>query len=210
MLTPTDEELLREYVAGRAAGFELLVRRHGSSVYQFAQRFTHNGAASEDVVQETFLQVSLSASKFEEGRKFRPWLYTIAANKARDWLRGRQRKHEVSLDAGIGAEPDAHKRFVELLHVEAADPSEELEHHDNRRAVRSIVEEMPRGLWEVLVLAYYHHFRYREIGEILGIPLGTVKSRLHAAIAYFGERYREVHQTRPNAARRIDDLDENH
>jgi RNA polymerase sigma-70 factor (ECF subfamily) len=99
---PTDEQLLEEYLQGKTASFELLVRRHASELYQFAVRFTGDAMAAEDVVQETFLQVHHSAGDFDRSRRFKPWLFTIAANKARDHLRRLSRRREVSFEAQIG------------------------------------------------------------------------------------------------------------
>lgn len=186
---------MREYAAGRVESFELLVRRHAPSVYQFALRFTRSAAASEDVVQETFLQVSLSAATFDVSRRFRPWLFTIAANKARDYLRHRQRRRELPLEAPLD-DPDSSRRFLDMLVRDEDEARDELESDERRRVVRAAVESMPPQLWEVLVLSYYHRFRYREIAEILDIPLGTVKSRLHSAVAAFAERYRELTEQR--------------
>ena len=95
MNIPTDEQLLADYLAGQTDGFELLVRRHSPELFRFLARFTGNAAAAEDVVQEAFLQVHLSAASFDRTRRFKPWLFTIAANKARDLLRSRGRRPEV-------------------------------------------------------------------------------------------------------------------
>lgn len=192
MDAPTDQRLLQEYLDGKAGSFELLVRRHTRELYQFVLRFTGDSVAAEDVVQETFLQVYSSAQTFDPHRRFKPWLFTIAANKARDALRRRNRRHEVPLDANIGDENETGRRFVDLLSAEDTDPDEALLADERRQAVRDVVESMPDNLSEVLILAYYHRFPYKEIGEIVGIPLGTVKSRLHSAVVCFGERYREA------------------
>lgn len=189
---PTDEKLLREHLEGKAGSFELLVRRHAQELYQFVLRFMGDSTTAEDVVQEAFLQVHTSAAQFDPSRRFKPWLFTIAANKARDQLRRRSRRREVAFDAQIGEGEDAGRSFIHLLAGDSTTPDESLRLDEQRRVVRSVVEEMPPNLCEVLILAYYHRFPYKEIGEIVGIPLGTVKSRLHAAVLWFGERYREV------------------
>jgi RNA polymerase sigma-70 factor (ECF subfamily) len=186
---PTDEQLLREYVEGNAAGFELLVRRHTQELFQFVLRFTRNSVTADDIVQEAFLQVHSAAASFDPARRFKPWLFTIAANKARDFLRSRNRKREVPLDAPIGQDDSPEKRFIHLMSDPTAEPERDLATEEKRRVVRKIVDELPEKLSEALILAYYHRFPYKEIAEILEIPLGTVKSRLHAAIAIFGERY---------------------
>jgi len=190
---PTDETLLKEYIRGKNSSFELLVRRHAHDLHQFVLRFTGDSIAAEDVVQESLLQVHSSARQFDPARRFKPWLFTIAANKARDYLRRRSRRHEVPFEASVGGdEGGAGQRFVHLLASDEGTPEEELSSEESRRLVKRVIEEMPPHLSEVLILAYYHRFPYKDIGEIVGIPLGTVKSRLHAAVVNFGERYRET------------------
>ena len=196
MNAPTDEELLQEYLDGEPASFELLVRRHTPELYQFAFRLIGDSVAAEDVVQETMLQIHNSAERFDPERRFKPWLFTIAANKARDALRKRRRMREVPFDARVNTYDDASRRFIDLLSADDSVPVEDLVLEEKRRVVRAIVEAMPSRLREVLVLAYYHRFPYKEIGEILAIPLGTVKSRLHAAVVEFAERYRGAVQER--------------
>ena len=192
MSVPSDEKLFREYLDGRAASFELLVRRHAAELFQFVLRFTNDAMAAEDVVQESFLQVHTSAESFDLRRKFKPWLFTIAANKARDHLRRRTRRSELPIDAVVDAADGAGKRFVELLSADAPPVDEALVVEDKRRAVRAAVEAMPEKLREMLILAYYHHFPYQEIAEVVGVPLGTVKSRLHAAVVAFRGAYEAV------------------
>lgn len=188
---PSDERLLAEYLAGRTDRFELLVRRHSEELFQFLTRFIGNAASAEDIVQETFLQVHLSAAQFDRQRRFKPWLFTIAANKARDLLRGRSRRPEVPLDAFVGsADEEAGQRFLDFLADESTAPEAGLVEDERRELVEQIIERMPEHLREVLVLGYYHRFPYKDMADILGIPLGTVKSRLHAAVAHFARAYR--------------------
>ncbi len=192
MHAPTDEQLLREYLSGKPAGFELLVRRHAQELHQFVVRFTGDSMAAEDVVQEAFLQVHHSAADFDSTRRFKPWLFTIAANKARDHLRRLNRRREVPFDAHIGNEADAGQRFIDLLSEEEDLPDEQLAADEKRKLVRAIMDQMPAKLAEVLILAYYHRFPYKDIADIVGIPLGTVKSRLHAAVVHFGRHYKDA------------------
>lgn len=190
MTTPTDEQLLADHVAGQIDGFELLVRRHSQELFRFLVRFTGSSSLAEDVVQEAFLQVHLSAASFDKSRRFKPWLFTIAANKARDLIRSRRRRPEVPLDAQVATDEEEGQRFLDFLADSAAAPSGSLEEQEERAFVQSVMERLPDHLREVLVLSYYHRFPYKEIAEILGVPLGTVKSRLHAAIGQFGQSYR--------------------
>jgi len=189
---PTDEQLLQEYLNGKAASFELLLRRHAPELHHFVARFTGDSIVAEDVVQEAFLQVHSSAGAFDPTRRFKPWLFTIAANKARDYLRKLSRRREVPFDAFIGNENETGQRFLDLLSGGDVLPHEDLLLEEKHTFVRNIVEQIPTRFSEVLILAYYHRFSYKEIAQIVGIPLGTVKSRLHAAIVCFGQRYREA------------------
>lgn len=190
MNTPSDEQLLADYLSGQEEGFELLVRRHSQELFRFLVRFTGSAATAEDIVQETFLQVHLSAASFDRTRRLKPWLFTIAANKARDLMRSRSRRPEVPLDAHVGSAEDEGQRFLDFLADSSNTPSVALEEEEKREFVRSILGKMPEHLREVLILSYYHRFPYKEIADILDVPLGTVKSRLHAAVGQFGLAYR--------------------
>ena len=106
----------------------------------------------------------------------------------------RSRKREVPLDAPIGNPDEAGQRFADLLAGEDPAPEAELELTERRSIVQGIVDSMPEKLSEVLILGYYHRFPYKEIADVVGIPVGTVKSRLHAAVTLFGELYREATQ----------------
>lgn len=196
MNTPTDEELLAEYVGGQSEGFELLVRRHSQELFRFLVRFTGNAAAAEDIVQEAFLQVHLSAASFDRARRFKPWLFTIAANKARDMMRSRSRRPEMPLDAQVASGDEEGQRFLDFLADASHVPSGAMEQSEEQDLVRVILARMPDHLKEVLMLSYYHRFPYKEIADILNVPLGTVKSRLHAAVAAFGQAYKSAAQAR--------------
>jgi RNA polymerase sigma-70 factor (ECF subfamily) len=194
--TPTDEQLLAEYISGQTDAFELIVRRHHAELFRFLVRFAGSAAAAEDIIQDTFLQVHLSAESFDRSRRFKPWLFTIAANKARDYLRSRGRRPEVPLDAQIGGDDEQGQRFLDLLGETAELPADTMEREEEQAFVRSVLADMPSHLREVLTLSYFHRFPYKEIAEILQVPLGTVKSRLHAAVGHFAQAYKAALQQR--------------
>lgn len=184
----SDEELLREHLAGKPAAFDALVARYIEDLYSFFERFVGNGAAAEDLVQETFLQVHLAAGAFDPTRTFKPWLYTIAANKGRDHLRARGRRPTQSLDVATGH--DETMTAGSLLQAKSPDLGEQVDGDARRRLVRLIVDELPEPQKLILVLGYFHRLPYSEIADILGVPVGTVKSRLHAAVNKFGDLWR--------------------
>ncbi len=180
-----DEELLADHLAGRAGAFDSLVARYADDLYGFLFRFVGSAAVADDLVQETLLQVHTAAGAFDPTRTFRPWLYTIAANKARDYLRGRGRRVEQSLDAR-GPDEDRPGQ-IDSLASEEASPVETSDAEETREVVRGLIARMPENLRLILMLGYYEQLPYAEIAEILGIPVGTVKSRLHAAVTQFAK-----------------------
>jgi RNA polymerase sigma-70 factor, ECF subfamily len=186
----TDEEMLAAYRTGDHNSFASLVERYQRELFHFLVRFLGDRAAAEDIFQETFLQVHQSADQFDPQRRFRPWLFTIAANKARDLMRSQARRPTNPLQATINANDDDSGQFIDLMQSDAPMPGEALEREELQKVVQTTVEAMPEHLREILLLSYFHQFPYKEISEILKIPLGTVKSRLHAAVAYFAERWK--------------------
>lgn len=190
-----DEQLLTAFLGGSEIAFAALVERYGGELFQFVFRFVRSAAAAEDVVQETFVQVYQSAAGFNPERRFRPWLFTIAANKARDYLRSRSRKREVPLTTGSSSDSEEIS-YLDFLADESPAPGVRLEADEQRAIVRRIIEQMPDNLREMLILGYFQRFSYKEMAEILSIPLGTVKSRLHTAVSYFADLYQQEEQKR--------------
>jgi RNA polymerase sigma-70 factor, ECF subfamily len=186
----TDEDLLAAYRKGDRAAFSRLVDSYQRELFHFLIRFVGDRAAAEDIFQESFLQVHQSAAQFDPQRRFRPWLFTIAANKARDYLRAQSRRPANQLQAAITPSNDDSGEFIDLLKSDEISPSEPMEKRELQELVQKTVMEMPANFREILLLSYFHQFPYKQIGEILDIPLGTVKSRLHAAVAFFADRWR--------------------
>lgn len=180
-----DEDLLADHVAGRADAFEWLVARYAEDLFGFFQRFVGSASQADDLVQETFLQVHLSAGSFDPERKFKPWLYTIASNKARDFMRSRRRRATHSLD-GLPGDPDRPVPGV-LLEADQPTAAEHVASQEQREQVRELVAVMPEHQRAVLILGYFQKLPYAEIAEVLQIPVGTVKSRLHAAVNHFAK-----------------------
>jgi len=192
----TDEQLLEAYRFGDRLSFSQLVDRYQRELFHFLVRFLGDRAAAEDVFQETFLQVHQSAEQFDPQRRFRPWLFTIAANKARDLMRSQARRPTNPLQASISPGDDESGQFIDLMEASAPMPSEPLEQEELQRLVQGTVMGMPEHLREILLLSYFHQFPYKQISDILQIPLGTVKSRLHAAVAYFADRWRMQNESK--------------
>ncbi len=188
----SDAELLTRYTAGEEAAFREIVNRYKNSLYAFLRQFLNRHDLVEDVFQETFLQLYASRNSFDTSRPLRPWLFTIAANKAKDALRKWQRTSAVP----IGTMADSQDlSFDDMLNTVTSDrtmPYEELQKDETAQRVRQIITDMPENLREILILAYFQGFSYKQMAQILSIPIGTVKSRLHTAVGRFAKEWKAL------------------
>jgi RNA polymerase sigma-70 factor (ECF subfamily) len=186
----SDSELLARFSAGEEAAFREIVNRYRNSLYAFLRQFLNRHDLVEDVFQETFLQLFASRASFDTSRPLRPWLFTIAANKAKDALRKWQRTSAVSIGT-IGDQEDL--SFDDMLNTVTSDntmPYDELQKNETAKRVGQIIANMPENLREILNLAYFQRFSYKQMAEILSIPIGTVKSRLHTAVGRFAKEWK--------------------
>ena len=195
----SDEDLLIAYRRGDRASFAQLLQRYQRELFHFLVRFTGDRASAEDIFQETFLQVHQSADQFDAQRRFRPWLFTIAANKARDLHRSQVRRQATPLQAAIVPGNEDSGVFIDLMKSTQPTPSEPMERQELQALVQKTVMDMPVNLREILLLSYFHQFPYKQISDILEIPLGTVKSRLHAAVAFFAHRWKMLNQRKSDS-----------
>jgi len=186
----SDEDLFSRYRDSAAPDdFNELVRRYERELFRYLARYLGNSSLAEDVFQNTFLQVHLKRGLYEDGRPVRPWLYSIATHQAVDALRKAGRHPTVSLDRRVASstgESDPGS-LVDLLVAEGSAPLTELQDQERREWMARSVEKLPETLRQTLILAYYQDLKYREIAEVLKIPVGTVKSRLHAALTKLQE-----------------------
>jgi RNA polymerase sigma-70 factor, ECF subfamily len=185
----SDEELMSRYrEAGRDEDFHALVLRYERELYRYLIRYTGDPALAEDVFQNTFLQVHLKRGLYQSGRPVRPWLYAIATHQAIDALRRAGRQATISLDqrAEDGGDFDS-GALIDLLVSDEPGPLAALQGEERRDWVRDSIARLPEVLRQTLILAYYQDLKNREIADVLKIPVGTVKSRLHAAIAKLHE-----------------------
>jgi RNA polymerase sigma-70 factor (ECF subfamily) len=180
---PTDEVLLEAARGGDRDAFDSLVHRYEKELYGYLRRYLGDAVLAEDIFQNTFLKVYEKIHQYEPGRPVRPWLYTIATHQAVDALRRVNRRSAVSLDrkGSPGAEGDQ-SSLADLLVSKDQSPQDALSQEEQKQALRMAVEELPELYREVLLLAYYQEMKYKDIAEVLRVPVGTVKSRLHAAV----------------------------
>ncbi len=189
----SDEDLLGAFRQGRREAFGALVRRYERELYGYLRRYLGDDHLADDVFQNTFLQVYVKGDQYELGRPVKPWLYTIATNQAVDALRRNGRHPAVSLDQTVREAGDGEIRsLIEVLESNASGPLEQVQGDERRNLVRAGVEQLPDFLRQVVILAYYQGLKYRDIADVLDIPVGTVKSRLHAALKRLNEAWTAV------------------
>ncbi|MCD6393367.1 MAG: sigma-70 family RNA polymerase sigma factor [Planctomycetes bacterium] len=185
----TDAELLKRYREGDETAFREIVERYKNPLYSFLRRFLNRQDLVEDVFQETFLQLFASRDSFDTSRPLRPWLFTIAANKAKDALRKMQRHSSMSIGAIADSGDVSVDDVINILTSYKTTPADEVTTEETARRVREVVADMPENLRGILILAYFEQFSYKHMAEILSIPIGTVKSRLHTAVMHFTKRW---------------------
>lgn len=187
---PTDAELLANFTEGDEAAFREIVNRYKNGLYAFLKQFLNRRELVEDVFQETFLQLFTSRDSFDPNRPLRPWLFTIAANKARDALRKWRRTAAVPIGTIADSQELSFDEVLNTITSYTVMPYEELEKNETALRVGRIIANMPENLREILILAYFNKFSYKQMAKILSIPIGTVKSRLHTAVGRFAKEWK--------------------
>jgi RNA polymerase sigma-70 factor (ECF subfamily) len=190
----TDEEVLLRYRETEEPGlFAELVRRYERELYSYLRRFLGSTEMAEDAFQATFLQVHLKCHQFEAGRRVKPWLYAIATNQAIDAGRRNRRHHMVSLDY-LGRRGHAdEKNVVDPMVSLEPSPVTQASDAERNELLRRALDELSDQMRTVVYLVYYQGLKYREAAEVMSIPVGTVKSRLHTAVGRLAEFWSRNH-----------------
>jgi RNA polymerase sigma-70 factor (ECF subfamily) len=172
----TDEELVAKSISGDADSFNELVVRWERPIYALAYRTIGREEDARDVCQETFLRAFRALPGFRGQAKFSSWLYRIALNLCRDWIR-RERRTPV-------VQPPEDMDLIEM--AAAAEPSESIEELVARKDLTRLVEQamalLPEEQRTAIVLKEYHGLTFQEIAELVGCPLSTVKTRLYQGL----------------------------
>ena len=142
--------------------------------------------------ERAFSELVLKCDQFQQGRKLRPWLYTIATNQAIDALRKRRRTQVLSLDQQQQSEAGEASRLVDVLDGGQVPSSTLSGERELSGMARRAVDQLPEPLRNVVQLIYFQGLKYREAAQVLSIPLGTVKSRMQSAMARLGKQFQAV------------------
>jgi len=176
----SDDQLMLEFQKGSEAAFEELVGRYRVPLLNYFYKLLWDRQAAEDCSQEVFCRVFRSRSRYTPSASFAAYLYRIGRNLWIDRYRaGRNAPKAGSLDTEAGASGHS---VGSLVAADTADPSEHLGVEDEFRRVRGALDSLAPELKETLILVKYQGLKYAEAATALGVPIGTVRSRIHAAI----------------------------
>lgn len=182
-----DLELMRRFQAGDVDAFTELYEAHLRGLLNFFFRLCWDRSLAEDFAQEVLLRIYKSASKWEPNAKFTTYLYRIARNYWIDHCRLLStQKENVSLDAKFGSSEDSGS-LIDRLPDDIRPPEHDLDRRELYSAIMKALEQLPDEQRMVFVLSEIEELKYNEIAEIMEIPLGTVKSRMHTAIGKLQE-----------------------
>ncbi len=192
----TDEELVAKSVAGDADSFNQLILRWERPIYALAYRVIGRDEDARDVVQETFLRAFRALPGFKGQAKFSSWLYRIALNLCRDWIRRQKRTPVVAAPEGVDV--------IELAAEQG--PVESIEDLVARNQLSASVavamQKLPEEQRTAIILKEYHGLTFQEIADLQGCPLSTVKTRLYQGLSVLRRDLESQGLTRARAAER--------
>ncbi len=175
----TDNFLMEEVKEGKVEKLAVLFEKYHVQLFNFFLRLTRNRGASEDLVQDVFLRILKYRTTYKGQSKFTVWMYQIARNAHIDYLR--KSKGELSLD----------DQWDEVVKTEPT-PLDRLEHGQDVKLLQEALARLPLKKREVLVLSRYQDMKYKDIAELFGCQIGTIKAHVHRAIKDLGKIYYEL------------------
>ncbi len=176
----SDDKLIKQTLAGQTRAFDELVRRHSRKLHAMLMQMVGSEADAYDIAQEAFVKAFRSLRYFNGQSAFYTWLYSIAANQARNFLRKRKRENSFSLDNDEKGNPHEKNRQLEDGDL-VADPVRQAQLGDLKKKLAAAINELSPAHREVVTLCDIQGMSYTEISELLHISEGTLRSRLHYA-----------------------------
>tara|TARA_B100000586_G_scaffold260609_1_gene227060 strand:- start:52 stop:669 length:618 start_codon:yes stop_codon:yes gene_type:complete len=170
-----DLSLVRRVKKGDYRSFDLLVLKYQSRVIALSNKYVHDHHLAEDIAQETFVKAFKSINSFREESAFYTWLYRIAANTCKNYLSSKKRSKEQSESEMLSTGQDK----LGYLDIPGADsPEEILEAKDLREVILTALSSLPEDIRSAISLREFDNLSYEEISDIIGCPVGTVRSRI--------------------------------
>lgn len=175
------EQVLRRAQQADAGALETLVDAYRSRIYGLLYRLTGSRDVAEDLLQATFLRVVRMLPTYEHSGKFESWLFRIAANLVRDRARKLQRhRRAFASDPTVVPGSEFGPRGVS---AQVSGPEEDIIRRESDERLQASLQKLSDSEREILLLRHYSDLSFREIADILNVPLGTALSRAHRALA---------------------------
>jgi RNA polymerase sigma factor (sigma-70 family) len=185
--SPSDELLMQQLATGNDAVFAPLMHRWEKPLRRFLFRIVLNAADADDLAQEVFVKIYQGRRRFAAGSRFSPWIFSIAANLAKNRLRWRRVRRLVSLDAPGGGERDADSSPPDQADPQAASSADRALNQERAAAVRAAIAKLPVDLRTALVLFEFEEQSHADIAAALGCTPKAVENRLYRARAALRE-----------------------
>ncbi len=177
-MTPSRlDELLERGRRGDAAALSELLTAFTPRIFGMLRRLTNSQEVAEDLLQETVLRVVRTLGAYQHGGKFEAWLFRIAANLARDHLRRRRRR-----GAGYGLDDGPDGQACDLCSSASERPDEQLGRAELGQRLEQSLSRLNEADREIILLRHFSELSFREIADMLQIPLGTALARAHRAL----------------------------
>jgi RNA polymerase sigma-70 factor (ECF subfamily) len=179
----SDEDLMLAFGAGDAAAFDELVSRHKRGLYNFLLRSVHNQSRAEELLQEVFLRVIRAKDRYQRTARFTTWIYTIARNLCVDESRRQKFRRTLPLEAKRkGRGEDSGLSILDVTEAGEVGIDSASEAPKIRERVAAAIENLPDDQREVFVMRQFGGLSFKQIGEAVGAPENTVKSRMRYAL----------------------------
>ncbi len=167
-----DHTLIKQYLKGDEASFEILVQKYMELMYRFVYRYANDAQTAEDITQEVFLKVWRNAKKIDKNKNFKSWLYTVAKNTALDFI-----KKKKAIPFSKFENEQGKNYLTEKLVDNNLLPSKISEGLEFKHNFLIAIGSLSSKYQLVLTLYYYQYLNFREIAEVLKEPINTIKSR---------------------------------
>ncbi len=173
----SDQQLIASYLAGDEKSLEILIHSYLKPIYSFVLRYVGNEQEAEDITQEVFVRAWRNLKKFDQKKKFKTWIFSIAKNASIDFL-----KKKKAIPFSEFENEKGQNILVETLINPAPLPDKLFEQSSVGEILNTVMNHLTSKYRMVLFLRYNDHFTFREIAEALGEPLNTIKSRHRRAL----------------------------
>lgn len=187
---------------GDASAFETLVARHQRGIFNYVLRSVRDRGRSEEVLQEVFLRVVRAKDRYERSAKFTTWVYAIARNLCVDESRRARFRDHQSLDAKRpGRDGDQGATLLSRMPAPDVPTDAAAEAPKLRRRLADAVDALPDDQREVFLMRQMGGLSFRDIGETLGVPENTIKSRMRYALEKLRQQLSDLHDDAPGEGR---------